>query len=95
MYVYIGSPRMEGDIEYDGSPFGTPFSVPKDGDSAVAIWMKYLHHITRECGEIFDQAQELDQTVLVCDCESGRWCHGTIVAGVANGHLQFEGAVSA
>ena len=93
-YIYIGEPQIEGDIEFDGSPFATPFSVPKDGD-ALKCWMKYQDQLLCECEEIFDKAiQQLPGKVLICDCKS-RLCHGQILASIADGHLQFKGAIYA
>lgn len=95
LYIYIGGPQTHGDIEFDGSPLATPFSVPKDGD-ALACYLKFQQQILCECGEMFDKAVEkLPGNVLVCDCQSRLMCHGLILAAIADGQLHFQGAIHA
>lgn len=94
-YIYIGAPKICGDIEFDGSPFATPFSVQKDG-TAFECYMKYQQQILYDCEEIFDKAvQRLPGNVVVCDCQSRLLCHGRILAAIADGQLQFQGAIHA
>lgn len=97
-YIYIGSPQVDAsDIPFDGAPFATPYVVPRDG-SALDCWTRYRDKLMlHDDGQaICDLAtQQLHGRVLLCDCGSKMWCHGNILASVADGCWQFGQKVPA
>lgn len=93
-YVYVGRPYTRGKYDLPGSPFANPFVVGADGDQMDCV-MKFKRRILTECPDLFDQvAEKLEGKVLVCWCKP-KFCHGDILAQIADGKLQFEGTVAA
>lgn len=97
-YIYIGSPQIDADdVAFDGTPFSTPYSVPRNGEP-LDCWTQYRNKLMLhdDGQEICDLAtQKLHGRVLVCDCGSKVWCHGNILALVADGLWNFGQKVPA